>query len=134
MCVRSKETIFFGIIIYSCSKGGYISSQYLCDGTIDCPNDNSDEILSICLDKSYSKGGCSSLYFAGLDGVCLKYASLTLNQMTASQQDFLCKSGIKIDWAMVNDLVADCGTRAEDKPQLLLLLQNKLRMRCALPE
>ena len=134
VCERSKETIFFGIIIYSCSKGGYISSQYLCDGTIDCPNDNSDEILSICLDKSYSKGGCSSLYFADLDGVCLKYASLTLNQMTASQQDFLCKSGIKIDWAMVNDLVADCGTRVEDEPQLLLLLQNKLRMRCALPD
>ena len=134
VCARNKETIFIGIIIYNCSEGGHISTQYLCDGKIDCPNDNSDEISSICNHESYAKSGCNSLYFTSLDGVCMKYALLSLNEKITNQKDFLCKSGIKIDWEMTNDLVVDCDAADEDEPQLLLLLQNKLRMRCTLPD
>ena len=132
VCVSHKKTIFIGIIIYNCSKGGHISTQCLCDGIIDCPNDNSDEI-SICNHENYLKSDCSSLYFKSLDGVCMKYVLPSLNEKITSHKDFHCKSGIKIDWEIANDLVVDCD-EAEDETELLLLLQNKQRMKCSLPD
>ena len=52
ICVSHKRRNYIGSNIFHCNKEGYILYRNTCDGTKDCPNDNSDEQSCIC-DKDF---------------------------------------------------------------------------------
>ena len=81
-----RHKIQLGTHIFNCSSGGNILNHYICDGTVDCPNDRSDEDYCVCNESKQSKmcktinqsqnfNICSSVFFMTTDGNCLKYTS-----------------------------------------------------------
>ena len=94
LCNVKGYTVFNGSNLFHCNAGGYISYEYVCDGSIDCPNDVSDEKKIFCV--KYGKENfllnseehnrnhkCSNLYLLTVSGTCQKYSSLegTLKQI-----------------------------------------------------
>ena len=86
ICPSEKSKTQLGTHIFSCSDGGYILNQYICDGAVDCPNDRSDENDCACNRSKHSKmckifnqrqtfNICSSMYYMTTDGNCLKYTN-----------------------------------------------------------
>ena len=86
ICPSKKNKIDLGTHIFNCSGGGNILSYHICDGTIDCRNDRSDEDFCTCNDRKDSKmcriinhnlysNTCSSTYYMTINGECLKYTS-----------------------------------------------------------
>ena len=81
-----KYFVLTGIHIFKCSNESSILYKYVCDGTIDCPNDKSDEVLCVCNETRKSKLckrvyhskyliTCSSTYYMTKYGECLKYVN-----------------------------------------------------------
>ena len=84
VCHLHKIYAMTDSVTYHCAKGAHISLRYVCDQTIDCPNDNSDEqncIFSIFpqkLNESYhftAKNKCLVHYFTDMRGQCKQYSS-----------------------------------------------------------
>ena len=48
--VSSSERLLirYGSSTFSCTSGSQISQLYICDGNVDCPYDDSDEMLKLC--------------------------------------------------------------------------------------
>ncbi len=42
VCSGEKSYPCVKQIVFSCSSGGFVSNTQLCDGSVDCPEDNSD--------------------------------------------------------------------------------------------
>ena len=85
----NKYRLNLGSLLFSCSSGGYIMNDFICDHFIDCPNDNSDEEQCTCTMENktgycrYTKTGgdnifCGLLYYKKLSGACQKYSNVTL--------------------------------------------------------
>ena len=86
ICPSVKSKTQLGTHIFNCSDGGSILSHYICDGTVDCPNERSDEDYCSCNQKKHSQmcktinqsqhlNICSSMYYMTTDGNCLKYTN-----------------------------------------------------------
>ena len=86
ICHSKKNKINLGTHIFNCSGGSNILSYYICDGTVDCPNDKSDEDGCSCNESKNSKmcktinysqnfSICFSTYYIDSNGKCLKYTS-----------------------------------------------------------
>ena len=86
ICPSRKYFVLTGSHIFKCSNGSSILYKYVCDGTIDCPNDKSDEVYCVCNDTRKSKWCktvyhskyliiCSATYYMTRYGECLKYTS-----------------------------------------------------------
>ncbi len=86
--VHKKEVIVSGLIVFKCTKGGYIVFQHRCDGTKDCPHDNSDEDNCSCRNREGrtdetniycrefigpTEKTCGPLYFMNPKGNCKMY-------------------------------------------------------------
>ena len=93
ICPSKKNKIHLGTQMFNCSGGGNILSFYFCDGTVDCPNDKSDEDGCSCNDRKNSKmcktinhsqnfSICSSIYYITINGKCLKYTTPKKNYHT----------------------------------------------------
>ena len=80
--------VIVGNNLYKCKGGGYILFQYICDGVVDCPVTNSDELICPCnitliakvstnICQHFSLGHfsmkCSYLFQMSIQGHCLKY-------------------------------------------------------------
>ena len=72
-------------VLFQCTKGVYILIDYVCDLSIDCPNDKSDEQNCTCqnmfesnyckeIEVQKSRKQCSHLYYTSLSGTCHKYS------------------------------------------------------------
>ena len=138
VCSFNKIKIVVGINIFSCKKGGYILSKYVCDGISDCPNDSSDESMCVCDKKHYGKSKnnicmimqrrhniayCTQNYFMDITGTCKKYAFSIItiekkSQMRESNnmKKFVCNNGKILAISLVNNLISDCGLNSEVSP------------------
>ena len=136
LCNVRGYTIIIGSNLFHCNAGGYISYKYVCDESIDCPNDMSDEKHIFCV--KYGKENillnsevhnrnhkCSYLYLLTISGTCQKYSSLkgTLKQgfvvkftrnIYRSPVYFKCENGTLIHKGILNDTFANCGIYAVD--------------------
>ena len=130
--------------IFKCSKEIYISSQCICDSKADC-NDKSDE--QKCPNLHNVGAMHNNIYinerltisslFICLKGTCNPFTSLNIEDIlfpskTEKDQSFwTCEiSGFKIHSNLVNDLVSDCGTEAEDEPILKTVLIEMKTFNC----
>ena len=138
-------------VTYQCAKGGYISLNDVCDQTIDCPNDNSDEQdckYSIFLETDNKNHHtqlvqkCEPLYFTNMHGSCKQHSSkfiykkkrlvLSSEVITTDlsynihNNYFPCRTGEMIHLLLVNDLIPDCKTEDEDEHLLKTILTNHI--------
>ncbi len=127
---------------FSCTHGGYISFLYTCDGSPDCPNDDSDERTCTCDDNSHCKElsgnrtehKCGYLYYQAVDGSCHHYCLQSNSTDLANQGLFWCnRSDITIVHSLMDDLVPDCGSQGEDELVLMSMLQQGTRAPCLEP-
>ena len=149
VCNYEKFSISIGINLFYCTKGEYISSEYLCDGVLDCSN-SMDEDNCTCPHNLHHSGyisckiitfgkmkrTCSMLYFMTTKGDCKKYLYITdkkNNLMLNFVEKFLCNDGKTINLALKNDLVIDCGPEGEDEPILMSLLKHDIYSPCKQP-
>lgn len=125
--------------LLSCKEGGNLMVSLRCDGTIDCPNDKSDEENCICSEDvtatelgkckhiSSQKGSqCSPLYFTTHDNKCLLYSStiFTTNNYISqcSQEDM--QNDLVVDWDFNWKESNNWGLSEEG--DLITLLQGKI--------
>ncbi len=121
--------------VFTCEKGNVISTASICDHLSDCSYlDLSDESGCSCneteqvnqamckyvLSKENQKS-CSPFYLKTFDNRCVMFflAHQKHNEVhpkaTQNGNMFKCQNGTNIKPNLVNDLVADCGTGAEDE-------------------
>ena len=75
-------------------------------------------------------------YFRDKRGNCHKYVNLIKNEINISSKSptvFKCNNNLKLDVILANDLVADCGPKAEDEPLLLSWLEGNTLSNCENP-
>ncbi len=126
VCLSREHRVVRGNI-FVCSDGGFVLFTATCDGISDCPNDRSDEELChcsrsedqsehLCKETGHKKKvGCGPLYFLSGNGVCRPYTVPELFAKVKEEPVFVCNTTArKIDRRLVNDLVVDCGSEAED--------------------
>ena len=80
-----KKKLFIGLNIFHCQKGGYITSDNICDEITHCPYDNSDEnFCKVCNEnqqincnkrKSTHNRYCGLNLYVGLKEECKKFNS-----------------------------------------------------------
>ena len=146
ICETEQLNMSIGIAFFVCKSGLVISNLLLCNGVIDCPDeDSSDEQFCEC---SFSEGNpnfkhckeiiqgnsriaCSELYYMSL-GTCHQYTNWKYDQTVyVSKNDiqtFICKEG-PIDKTLSDDLYGDCFL-GEDEPILRSLLINHVTTSC----
>ena len=99
-----KFKMTFGTLLFKCKSGAYILKDFLCDKSIDCPSDSSDEDYCSCNEINKSqfckemkvtdyKKICSHLYYSSMSGNCKKYNDLTL--LTVSLHKNHCRIYVK---------------------------------------
>ncbi len=142
-CSHHKKKVDLGLTIHYCRFGSYVSSDSMSDGVTDCPHDNSDEELIPKYAHCQSKRDvCCNLYFRDLKGNCQKYKPAengtevpkTHSMITIDPDNFTCKTGRKIDWNLVDDLVFDCELTGDDEPILRSLIKKEANELCQLPD
>ncbi len=137
-----------GINVFYCKAGGLISADYICDGSTDCPNDESDEAdcpsykptTSGNTFNSFKHGYfqrtntvCPKLYFMTKREFCEKYRgeehNMNKNKTSTAKNIphflFSCNNEKKLNANILNDLNFDCGPTGEDEPVLMSLLINE---------
>lgn len=141
--LAKKIFLHTGGHIFMCENGSYVSFLYVCDGVIDCPKDMSDEANCTCNSyvgntqpkcavHSINWHFCSSLYYMALDGSCYLFTKHRSSlAQTSTKKLFTCNNGDQIDLSLSDDLVADCGPKAEDEPTLISILKHKKRHKCS---
>ncbi len=151
LCSNALKTVKRGINMFSCKDGSVISVSLVCDGSIDCHSDNSDEEFCNCsLNKSLDlrhmfcktmsvATQCGPLYFKDFHGICQQYSTLTAEdnrQTTMFGQQFprihiyLCRNN---ESGICNDLFVDCFPSAEDEPALKMQEANNTFFQCTNP-
>ncbi len=136
--------------MFKCQTGAYISSLHFCDQTADCPNnDTSDEQFCgcqsdaepdctqyICTEELHAneESKFSLLYYFSSNGRLHRYI-LSPEQVYTFEEgrNFTCENNVSLDSALVDDLISDCGSDAEDEQQLVLLLKTILMFSCISP-
>ncbi len=152
-CYPSREVII-GTNLMKCTNGGYFSVVSICDGIVDCANDESDEELCHChthctgmtsifpqivhAEGKHKK--CTNLYRMTMKGVCTKYDgnnfetrkchshSQIFNASTAVPNT--CNKGSHGETLLINDLIMDCLPQGDDEPLLLSLIRHQTYEHC----
>ncbi len=159
--------------LFCCSNNSYIAHLFVCDGSVDCPNDNSDESTSHCCHvhanlsftkhclethKNDTTNKCPALYFVDYTGNCVPYfvkdklfskhfmyhkhkgpiscvfercGTMTSNISTSDK--FICEGDGWISCDLLNDLYADCGSGANDEPELVNIMTTGKVQGCKQP-
>ena len=140
------------IALCFCKSGQFIMCDFLCDGTIDCPNDGSDEDC-VCKKNDLNsniyfmrtnhgklkKVSCSSLYYMTKMGTCQKYNSVNLKQDLVSttpeniqiSQEYNTTYPTNYTW-IKDDLVPDHSNGNDENILRQILLYDKYVM-CSQP-
>ncbi len=133
--VTSKVHPFQGGNLHLCGDGTFISSTYQYDGVSDC-SASDDEFLSTKHTKVIQKYrtfpcNCSKSPCAWSSTTSYSTSVGNGNQSgTTFRHTFQCSNGENISYKLVNDLVADCESDAEDEGHLLLLLNFAKMFSC----
>ncbi len=118
---------------FVCLSGHHVSVVCVCDGVVDCLEDESDE--SHCTSKR--NANCIRTRYP--HNLCYKtheqFTSKFLLEPVEGKQlkdrnSFVCDNNSRIDRSLVDDLVSDCGANDRDEPLLLLLLVAKMTFVC----
>lgn len=129
-----------GDMIFSCPDHVFISVQFVCDGHSDCPNGDTDEQFCNCSQKMYqypkyfeTNGACKPVFQKMLENKSAEFIASKLDTSTlvAHSKKFRCQDGSEIDFYLVDDLVADCGTAAEDEQVLINLAPEAQSKHCS---
>ena len=128
LCFSEKQPVSAGDNLFPCKKGSLVSYTFICNGRIDCPFDNSDEMVNCSLFTNIQNSmkkfpSCSSLFYMKHGNSCIPF----FPQIECSD------SHLSGNDDVINDLVADLGPKAEDEPQLLSLLTSPNKTSCSLP-
>ncbi len=143
ICYKEKSCPPVQNLVFLCAGGGYVSKTYLCDGSIDCQNDDSDEQNCVCessnhkscrVMKTGNKTKCGPLHYQSHQGDCLQYVNQQIPLVNHTKSFFTCHNGMVIDETLKDDLFADCGPDAEDESKLLSLLMNGNDELCPHPD
>ena len=124
ICRSRNKEIFIGLNIFHCQKGGYITSDNVCDEIVHCPYDNSDMIFCKVCDenqlincnrsKATYKKYCGLNFYMGLKEECKKFNSFNFWRKGSNIYETIDHSNtqnknINISSFKVNsDLLAQC--------------------------
>ncbi len=148
VCVSDEGDFSLHGNTFKCKNGAYVSHNYLCDGSIDCLYDDSDELNCFNLNMtnpSHSQDGqersckkgetCSELCYFSVKLLCnLFHVQDQKKQSFPADREFMmCKNGVELNVLLKDDLVADCGSDGEDELVLLSLLRHHKYVFCTLP-
>ena len=141
-----KSVIALGLNWFVCRSGEYISVLFVCSGIVDCQRDSSDEEGCRHYKRKYNtpqhyipadiqekiSGMCPFYFSMTISGICQKDLGHTRNHTIYAKDStyFVCNNGLKVDMTMKDDLVADCGPKAEDEPKLIQLLTFNASFSC----
>ena len=133
LCLSEKYPISTGDNLFNCKNGSSVSYMLICNGVVDCPFDNSDEIMNCSLftnpqNRMRKFLRCSALFYMENDKSCIPFFPKIENNFKILNNNFLHSND-----DLINDLVADFGPNAEDEPQLLSILTSPNMMFCSLP-
>ncbi len=145
-CTTDRKELQSSSALFQCPDGPYFSSLYLCDGTIDCIETQSDETNCTCelqflgptcmiLSIPNKTQVCSTLYYTTHNYSCQKFSEMEhkSSRTVPTSEVFNCGHGQEIDALLLNDLVPDCGPNAEDEIMLVFALVNTTGAECANP-
>ncbi len=110
VCQTDRQKIVINTNIFSCSASSHTSYLFVCDGSVDCPNDNSDESNCSAHDSLLTPGNhtrkeCPFHYFMDYHGNCAKYylkqehKKMNLSQMYLKKDSHNCRK----DFVEIND-------------------------------
>ena len=131
LCSSEKKLISLGDNIFHCKYGSSVSHIFICNGVVDCPFDNSDEmqnchLFSNARNKLKTFSSCGTLFYMTVDKLCVPYflkenVKLPYDQITNFSYD------------LMNDLVSDTGPEGQDELQLITILTSSNMTSCTLP-
>ncbi len=125
--------------LFSCKLGGFVLQTHVCDGNLDCINDHSDEARCLCNDtcdavtlkKAFCKhiqtkagNTCGSLFHKSLKGVCQVYIKTSKIQPAEKAMFAVCPSGKQIAHILINDMISDCDSGADEIHLISFLKHN----------
>ena len=132
--IESGSNTFF------CASGSYISQLYICDGNVDCPYDNSDEMLAFCKNitnilkkKSSSVDYQGNLHYIDAKGNYQKFLIPEEREIVLDESKFTCNNSMFHHPVFQDDLVADCGPEGEDELILVSMLTTNAYTKCKYP-
>ena len=121
MCQSSAHKPKEGTNLFLCLNKVYILYSFVCDGKIDCPNDNQDEKLWFCTQihqnhstqtskyKSYTEGNnCPLLHYTQINGQC-SYYNTVVNKERPTLQSRTCLEIISDTKYLSDTYLATCG-------------------------
>ncbi len=115
---KSYEPIMIGGNLLKCEEGRYVSILSICDGTKDCPeNTGLDETDCECNLTSNQHNVCVNAVKKLFHYILNDTVAVVSTQLEGDA--FLCNNRTNISRKLTNDLVADCGSDAEDEPHLV---------------
>ena len=133
--------------VFRCNNGELISSVYVLDGFKDCGEADGEQLSA---DESFSSfnmihqhhhctvPSCrySPLHYKSNTGLCVSYAHELIKKNRKSEElvvrMFNCSENKSIDFSLVDDLVPDCGSNAEDELLYKDLLQYNHQVKCSI--
>ncbi len=146
MCFFAQRQNNHGSNIFQCRDGTYKSSTTVCDVGVDCLNVTTFETHCLCknfsqnnhcLNENNGKGrACSPLQYLGKNGLCHTFLKkiVKISKEDFQKESFRCMfSGYNLDYGLLDDLVADCGTKSEDELSLQILLRIHFVLSCKNP-
>ncbi len=140
ICITRKIQEIAKNNAFTCSEGARISLIFMCDGTSDCPGDNSDENKCTCYksgdtskklhfcryyQNEMNETTCGILYYQTMTGQCEKFFAKLAEPIVSHDWAF-CNDINKIRQILWNDLITDCDDDS-DEPELISLLQTGFR-------
>ncbi len=146
ICISNQSKTILGAQLFQCLNGTTVSLELVCDGRADCVNDHSDETdcspvaspsgPSTVVGQNNMQANCSYLEHVSADNSCQKYLLMENNgqvRQKAAIDEAVAMCNKRLVKQLLDDLVADCGSAAQDEPLLLSLLENYQYFACRLP-
>ena len=131
LCSSEKKLISTGDSIFHCKYGSSVSHLFICDGVVDCPFDNSDEmqdchLFSNAQNKLMTFSSCGTLFYMTVDKLCFPYFPKDNFKLSYDKTEHF-------SYDLINDLVSDTGPEGQDEQELLTILTSFSMTSCTLP-
>ncbi len=126
--------------IFKCPNGEFISTVLVLDGKQDCDkratDGSADEAVFLDPDGgSTASLTCHPLSYKHVSGECsfTRTTEIRYPQPQPERSLFTCTSGLSVETDLVNDLVSDCGVKADDERMIRGVLSGTVFKLCANP-
>ncbi len=151
LCTSGMQDIKVRSGLFSCKNATFIANLYVCDSTVDCPNDDFfDEQHCLChgtpsnsfknckvTSFTNNKTKCSPLYYTTVNGSCIKFTQLNAECNSTGhilrKVTYTCENGLEIAVSLLDDFYSDCGQTADDEPIYKSVLIHKAHFSCMDP-